>query len=127
MKTPARTPKTTGSETWADVLNALTGLRLAVYDDVVHVGAHHHDWNAHGLAHHEAVEWLVERRLLAVDTHTGKWRAVPLREAMEKYEQNGPSRYRETMKEIETLLAAPTAQPAVQSHQAQFFDMEGYR
>lgn len=110
---------------WTEVLGRLVGLRLAVYDDVVRLGAHADDWGRKGLAHHEAVEWLVEHRLLARDHTTGTWRAVPIEKAKATYESQGPGLLKDG--EMEGRGDGETSRAPVQPHQAQFFDMEGYR
>jgi hypothetical protein len=116
-------------DNWGDVLKRLVGVRLAAYDDVVRLGSHADDWTWKSTAHCSAVEWLIEHRLLERNQATGAWRAVPIEEARAKYESEGPQKNGETPEDRKTerQREGERETPARQEHQAQWFDLEGYR
>ena len=129
-------------------MNGLTGLRLALYDELLRNGAMREDTLATYLdGQHNppetparlaaAVSWLAERRLLVA--HDGEWRAVGLGLARMNYESNGPATATAPSaaegprtKDQGPRAAARTpvergATAAVQRHQREFFIMEGYK
>ena len=120
-------------------MNGLTGLRLALYDELLRNGAMRESTLATFLdGQHNppepparltaAVSWLAERRLLVA--HEGEWRAVGLGLARMNYESNGPATAPSA--QDATLPAPPPpiargATAAVQRHQREFFCNDGYR
>lgn len=123
-------------ETWNDIMQALTGTRLAVYDDAIAAGKI--ETKAHeGTARAEALRWLVEHRLIE-QTVTGGLRPVSVEEARGIWERGGRGTWKtnkeetseKTQKEETHSPLATHHSPATatrHSHQGQFFDMEGYR
>ena len=120
-------------------MNGLTGLRLALYDELLRNGAmrestlatfldgqHNPPERPERLA--AAVSWLAERRLFVA--HEGEWRAVGLGLAKMNYESNGPATAPSTKTETPPTPTAPIARgatAAVQRHQREFFCNDGYR
>lgn len=125
-------------------MNGLTGLRLALYDELLRNGAMdtatlERELNpSHSNAPTaliETVSWLAERRLLVV--HEGEWRAVGLGLARMNYESNGPATAPSAAEGPRAKDQGPRAAErtpvergataAVQRHQREFFTMEGYQ
>lgn len=113
-------------ENWLDIMAALRGPRLAIYDDLLRCGAMDYDrltaCCATQLDVEAALAWLVVRRMVFLDG--GQWAARPLAVARETYERDGPA---------EAPAGAPRqrietgARAVVQPHQVQFFEMDGYQ
>jgi len=114
-------------DNWGDVLKRLVGVRLAAYDDVVRLGSHADDWERKGTAHCDAVSWLIEHRLLERNHMTGAWRAVPIEEARAKYEAQGAGKWERPAAGKQQKEETAERRNPRQQHQAQFFDLEGYR
>lgn len=86
--------------TWHTILTGLTGLRLAVYDDLLRDGRLQYDTltreipagdPAAALASLQATfAWLERYRLLRRGQAEGDWRAVPIAQAAQLYEAHGP-------------------------------------
>ena len=137
MPTPITTP-------WQLVLCGLTGLRLAIYDDLLRFGRLQYDTLTKDLpagpaagalsALQERFAWLERHRLITRGQIEGEWRAVPIAQAAELYTAHGP------LNTVAPPAAAavrpsPAAQPTpaptpprrpVQPHQVEVFAMDGY-
>lgn len=129
-------------------MTGLTGLRLALYDELLRhgamdtatlgriVGGQDSAAEAHARLT-AAVGWLAERRLLVA--HEGEWRAVGLGLARMNYESNGPATATapsaaegprakdQGPRAAERTPVERGATAAVQRHQREFFTMEGYK
>lgn len=136
------------AQPWDDIITGLTGLRLALYDELLRHGAMPENVLARYLnSQHSppesyallaaAVGWLAERRLLVA--HEGEWRAVGLGLARMNYESNGPATATapsaaegprakdQGPRAAERTPVERGATAAVQRHQREFFTMEGYK
>lgn len=116
---------------WSTVLSGLKGTRLALYDDALRLGSIEVTGGTHrGQAWEDAARWLLEHRLLTVRDLDGYLGAVPLAQAHERYLKDGPVMKAPAWRHdapVAQPQAEPAGRPAVQAHQAQFFDMEGYQ
>jgi len=139
---------------WAEVMAALMGLRLAIWDELMRGGASDlaalrarlagdgARAEALGPEFDQAVQWLAERRLLARQDH--EWRAVMPALARVQVEMNGlavvgvtPLWLQAVQREELKAMAqqAPEADEpdaergrrAVHAHQIEFFSNAGYR
>ena len=127
-------------------MTGLTGLRLAIYDELLRDGAMDYATLTRAAADTAgtaaaldritaAVGWLQERRLLV--PRAGTWSAVILSLARMNYETNGPAAAKAAAKAAEapsSKLQFTKAEPeargataAVQRHQREFFCNDGYR
>ena len=122
--------------TWDDVMTGLTGLRLAIYDELLRDGALDTATLARATADTAgtaealerittAVGWLQERRLLV--PRAGTWSAVILSLAKMNYETNGPATAAPSAAPGAPAPAERGATAAVQRHQREFFCNAGYR
>lgn len=128
MPTPAAAPE------WTDVMTGLTGLRLAIFDELLRHGALEAgtlkatkgptDTTAKARLE-EAVAWLESHRLLVA--HEGRWRAIQIPLARMTYEQNGPLRASDRVHVQPRKTAERGATAAVHRHQREFFCNDGYR
>lgn len=130
MPAPAADPE------WTDVMTGLTGLRLAIFDELLRHGAMDAstieaikgptDTTATAKAKlEEAVAWLESHRLLVA--HEGRWRAIQIPLARMTYEQNGPIRASDRVQVQPKKTAERGATAAVHRHQREFFCNDGYR
>lgn len=124
----------TAAVLWEDVMQGLTGLRLAIHDELLNNGA----IDAGQLATlpvqdgaiEAAVAWLVTHRLLV--SEGGQWRAVLPGLARVQFEMSGPAEPNAQRRtpNAERSSSQPVEQgrtAAVQKHQVEFFTLEGYR
>lgn len=110
---------------WVEVMRKLTGLRLAIYDELIREGALRLETlnrelvsDGHPVEQMEtAIGWLEQHGFLVRDQ--GRWRAVSVSLARERYESGKP---------IErTPDQAAGSNPPVHAHQGEWFGMEGYK
>ena len=110
---------------WVDVMRQLTGLRLAIYDELIREGALRLETlnrelvaDGHAVDQMEsAIGWLEQCGFLVRDQ--GRWRAVSVSLARERYESGKP------IQRTPELAAGSNA--PVHAHQGEWFGMEGYR
>jgi hypothetical protein len=124
--------------TWTDIRAQLTGMRLAVYDDLsqvasIRVGA---DWTPEQL---ETLGWLHRHHLAHPVQFSDLWCSQPLAAAQARWEAEGPlsehlvigwKAYQAVKSAQPTNAERATAEPpppAAYGQQAQFFDLEGYK
>lgn len=137
------TPPTTHA--WQPVLTALTGLRLAIYDDLLRFGSLQYDTLTRDLPAGPAAgalttlqvafAWLERHRLIRRGVAEGDWRAVPIAQAAELYQAHGPlATIAQPVAQAVTSTPAPKpATPAtaprrpVQAHQVEIFALDGYK
>lgn len=121
---------------WSEVMAGLTGLRLAIFDELLRHGAVElaslgkiiGDRATPAEAHARlegAVAWLESHRLLV--GHEGQWRAIHPALARQTYEQNGPLRETDRVQVQAPKPAERGATAAVHRHQREFFCNDGYR
>jgi len=126
---------------WQSVLGGLTGLKLAVYDDLLLHGEIS-PWTLSQLPAPRRVETL-EAVLIWLQTHrfvrgSGQsWHANPIRQAQEAWEQYGPAESTPAVpapKPVAAVQAPPRSTPeepaptrAVHAHQSEIFSMDGWR
>lgn len=131
-------PTAAAPDAWGEVMAGLTGLRLAVHDELLRVGSldiariaqHLGGDGATGAALGEklaeAVDWLAQHRLLAA--HDGAWRAVHPGLARVQFEMSGLAAVAAPRQERgEGVGPAREQTAAVHRHQKEFFLMDGYR
>jgi hypothetical protein len=124
--------------TWPQVMAGVTGLRLAIYDELLWLGALSAERVARAVGKatlqdlQEAAGWLETHGLLV--SNDGIWRAVPPHLAAERWAERRAGKGTEGTAATEGTKgagagAAVRAEPvgALQRHQAQFLDLEGYR
>lgn len=130
---------------WEVVLCGLTGLRLAIYDDLLRFGSLQYDTLTRDLPAGPAAgalttlqvafAWLERHRLIRRGVAEGDWRAVPIAQAAELYQAHGPLA---TIAQPVAQAVAPTPAPKpttpataprrpVQAHQVEIFALDGYK
>jgi len=122
------------AEQWPVVSAQLTGLRLAIVDELLSKGSMDYATLSRHLGSEPAIEplteaiaWLARHRLLV--NQDGTWRAVHPSLARMQFEMNGPA-YPPGTTETTTPTAEPAARgqtAAVHKHQVEFFTAAGYR
>lgn len=115
--------KTTAAS-WTTIRAQLTGMRLAIYDDLsqtasIRVGS---DWTEEQKA---ALGWLHVHRFAFPHGFSDTWCGRPMAKAQELWEAEGAALAPAPGTEP-TPEPAP-ARPAAYGQQAQFFDLEGYK
>ena len=121
---------------WTEIRQSLTGLRLAIYDRLLENGADTFQNLAatrlgelHCDQMGEAIAWLETARLLT--QRQGMLRATRTSDAQRIWEEQGPAIPLGMPQQLTVPTMPPnkgteqTSQP-VQTHQTQFFSMEGY-
>lgn len=114
----------TGTAEWHEVLAGLRGERLRIYDEATRLGG----WVDPTRDHEEASRWLHYHRMIWLDEFDGHWKTRPMAEARRLWETSGPNTRAAAQAPERPPLASstPERRPAVQAHQAQFFDLDGY-
>lgn len=143
--------------TWTQTLTGLTGLRLAIYDDLLRFGRLQYDTLTRDVPSgnpavaltslQTAYAWLERYRLVKRGEAEGDWRPVPIAQAAEIYQVHGPitpctgaapslpaqegrgDRRSQGGSAHADRGAGATSSPRrpVQAHQAEIFALEGYR
>jgi hypothetical protein len=116
---------------WEAVMAGLTGCRMALYDDALRLGAVEVTGGTHrGPEWEAAADWLRTHRLLDMNPLDGTYRPVTRAAAQADFEKrggwSGPAP-RPAVSTPPAGVASVAVAPPRQEHQAQFFDLEGYR
>lgn len=123
---PVKKVEPTPAERWAAVMAGLTGVRLAIYDELLAGGS----IGAGALAAmakaprgtlEDALAWLAVHHFVRAEG--GTWRGVALKIATESFLQSGPAERPSITPEPQPAIEAPRTEShaGVHDHQVQFF------
>lgn len=109
---------------WPEIMAGLTGLRLALWDESLHVGA----IEVRNADEQAAVDWLYRHHLVFVHEMTGYYHAQAVAAAAARWEKTGPkdsaTDYAKAARERHPPAPLPAARPRVHAHQAELFHDE---
>lgn len=125
---PTTMPNKPTTPDWTTIRAQLTGMRLAIYDDLsqtasIRVGS---DWTEEQKA---ALGWLHVHRFAFPHGFSDTWCGRPMAKAQELWEAEGEALAPApgVSDKGEGVSDKPSTPPAAYGQQAQFFDLEGYK